>query len=305
MGQEQALVSMEVWTMGICRTVCVWWELWAWHPPVGVWIGILGFLGVLVALIRDLSKIGRREKAAWVFVMFALLMLEIKSVYQDRNEHDQQQEEAREKEERSFRVIADGITGAMERSDQNFQATMQQSGLLKSDIATLRNLQKKALDRLKPVGGLLTQQLVMMKPKDLIDTTHAVATQMQVFQQKYLYADTDIDNGYFSAATRGGISDKESQSIVKEEDQKRAELRLAYEREAKELIAKANALRAEIINRLSLSERSQEDEKRRAWFEHPETAKSTPTISLLFHLQDNANYLNSLAARLAGSGLID
>ena len=111
----------------MCRVICLWWRLWAWHPPVGVWIGILGFLGVLVALIRDLTRIGRREKAAWVFVMFALLMLEIKSVYQDRNEHDQQQAEAREREANSFESIAEGIEGAIRQSQLDFEATMRKS----------------------------------------------------------------------------------------------------------------------------------------------------------------------------------
>jgi hypothetical protein len=110
-----------------CRAICFWWRLWAWHPPVGVYIGILGFLGVLVALIRDPTKIGRREKAAWVFVMFALLMLEIKSVYQDRNEHDQQQAEARERETKSFESIAKGIEGAIQQSQKDFEATMRKS----------------------------------------------------------------------------------------------------------------------------------------------------------------------------------
>lgn len=105
-------------------TILISKELWAWHPPVGVWIGILGLLGVLVPLIRDLNKIGKREKAAWTFVMFSLLLLEIKSVYQDRNEHDNQQAEARRREENNFREIANGIEKNIADSDRNFNATI-------------------------------------------------------------------------------------------------------------------------------------------------------------------------------------
>src|SRR6202044_704655 len=101
-------------------------DLLAWHPPVGVYIGILGFLGVLVALTRDPTRIGKREKAAWIFVMFALLLLEVRSVYQDRNEHDTQQAEARDREIESFAAIADGINDAIHQSQQNFDATMSQ-----------------------------------------------------------------------------------------------------------------------------------------------------------------------------------
>jgi hypothetical protein len=111
----------------MCRAICILWDWWSWHPPVGVWIGVLGFLGVLVALTRDPTKIGNRERAAWVFVMFALLLLELKSVYQDRNEHDQQQAEARRREEGNFEAIASGIQGSIAESERNFTATIERS----------------------------------------------------------------------------------------------------------------------------------------------------------------------------------
>jgi hypothetical protein len=111
----------------ICKSVCILRDLWAWHPPVGVYIGILGFLGVLVALIRDPTRIGKWEKATWVFVMFALLLLEIKSVYQDRNEHDTEQRLAREQSERNFQGIASGISETIRTSEQQFADTMQKS----------------------------------------------------------------------------------------------------------------------------------------------------------------------------------
>lgn len=105
-------------------------SIWSWHPPVGVWIGVLGFLGVLVPLIRDLAKIGKGEKALWTFVVFALLLLEIKSVYQDRNEHDKQEAETREREEENFREIAGGIRGAIQESQRQFEATMRRTETL-------------------------------------------------------------------------------------------------------------------------------------------------------------------------------
>ena len=119
--------------MGIV-TVCFWCRLWAWHPPVGVFIGILGLLGVIVPLIRDINKIGRWEKATWTFIMFSLLLLEIKSVYQDRNEHDAQQAEARALEEKNFAEIASGIRGSIAESDRNFTATMNKTNEVLEDI---------------------------------------------------------------------------------------------------------------------------------------------------------------------------
>jgi hypothetical protein len=37
--------------------------MWVWHPPVGVFIGVLAVLWVIVPLYRDLGKIGKLEKA--------------------------------------------------------------------------------------------------------------------------------------------------------------------------------------------------------------------------------------------------
>jgi hypothetical protein len=116
--------------MWFCGIQCAYWRVWAWHPPVGVWIGILGLLGVLVPLIRDIERIGKREKAVWTFIMFSLLLLEIKSVYQDRNEHDEEQAEARERETKNFQSIAKEIEGAIEQSQQHFDATMKKSDKL-------------------------------------------------------------------------------------------------------------------------------------------------------------------------------
>ena len=109
-------------------------DLWAWHPPVGVYIGILGFLGLLVALTRDPTTIRSREKAAWIFVMFVLLLLEVKSVYQDRNEHDEQQAEARERETKSFESIANGIEGAIQQSQKDFAASMRKSDAIMGGV---------------------------------------------------------------------------------------------------------------------------------------------------------------------------
>lgn len=105
--------------------IVIWWH---WHPLVGVWIGILGLLGVLVPLLRDLSKIGKVEKAVWTFVAFLLLLLEVKSVYQDRNEHDQQQFQARAEQLSQFAAIARNLDATIATSREHFDATMNRMG---------------------------------------------------------------------------------------------------------------------------------------------------------------------------------
>ena len=105
-----------------------WRAIWSYHPPVGVFIAILAVLGVLVPLVRE--KIGRREKAVWTIIMFVLLLLELKSIYQDRNEHEKQQKEARETEITNFGKIGDGITEAIRQNQQNFNSVMANTNTL-------------------------------------------------------------------------------------------------------------------------------------------------------------------------------
>jgi hypothetical protein len=92
-----------------------------------------------------LSKIGKREKAVWTFVIFALLLLEIKSVYQDRNEHDRQELEARQREEANFGQIAQGIQGSILQSQQQFEATMQRAQGLLDTTQSVSALTRKNL----------------------------------------------------------------------------------------------------------------------------------------------------------------
>jgi hypothetical protein len=116
-----------------------------------VWIGVLGLLGVLVPLIRDIAHIGKREKAIWTFVIFTLLLLEIKSVYQDRDEHDREQAEVRERETKSFETIANGISSAIQQNQQHFDKTLDEMQGISSLSAGALRLSSKAL--LEITGG--------------------------------------------------------------------------------------------------------------------------------------------------------
>jgi hypothetical protein len=112
----------------------MWSEIWAWYPPVGFFIAILAILGVLVPLIRDTTRIGRREKAAWTFVMFLLVGLEIRTLYLDRADHDKKEAEAREAQLKGFEKIGKGIEAAIQKSQDEFEATMERSGQIISGI---------------------------------------------------------------------------------------------------------------------------------------------------------------------------
>lgn len=106
-----------------------------WYPPVGVFIAILGLLGIVVPLIRDLTKMGKWEKATWTFVMFALMLMEIRSIYLDRRAHDVEQATARAEQLQHFNEIGERIKSAVEESQKQFAATMQRSNSILGGVS--------------------------------------------------------------------------------------------------------------------------------------------------------------------------
>jgi hypothetical protein len=65
----------------VCYLVRSFWEN---HPPVGFWICVLAVAGVLVPYFRE--NVTKKEKTYWAAVMLVLLVLEIKSIYQEQAE---------------------------------------------------------------------------------------------------------------------------------------------------------------------------------------------------------------------------
>ena len=102
-------------------------SIWQWHPPVGTWIGILASLGVVVPLLRPLEKIGSREKVVWTLVMFALLGLEVRTLYRDRDELEKEHAHTECEETEQFRSIAAGLSTAISTEEKQFTATMAKS----------------------------------------------------------------------------------------------------------------------------------------------------------------------------------
>jgi hypothetical protein len=112
---------VEVWLQNLAFAASVW----SWYPPVGVFIAILGLLGVIVPLVRE--HIGRREKAIWTVVMFALVLLEIRSIYLDRAAHEQSENEARQLQLDNFNQIGQGIRESISKSDEHFDESLKES----------------------------------------------------------------------------------------------------------------------------------------------------------------------------------
>jgi hypothetical protein len=79
--------------------------VWKWHPPVGLFIAILGVVGVVVPWLRE--HIGKREKAFWTFTFCLLLFLEIRSLHL----YSQDEAAVRDAQFKAFQETINTITG--------------------------------------------------------------------------------------------------------------------------------------------------------------------------------------------------
>jgi hypothetical protein len=94
------------------------------HPPVGLFIAILAFVGVLGPLFRAWEKITLGERAFWTVIMFGLLGMEFRTLYLDRTEHDKDQEFARCEQLKKFGEVAKTIADSNATNQKHFDTTM-------------------------------------------------------------------------------------------------------------------------------------------------------------------------------------
>ncbi len=96
-----------------------------------------------------------REKWLWAMVLFAFALIEIRAINHDRNEHDAQQAQARQRERESFEGIAGRINRAIQQSDEHFQATMRSTDALVRSTTTTVHTSQQTLDRMTGAGSYL------------------------------------------------------------------------------------------------------------------------------------------------------
>lgn len=128
---------------------------WQWHPPVGSFIAVLAVIGVLVPWFR--GDASRREKAMWTIAMFVLLGLELRTLYRDRTEHDEEQTTARCQQLQSFQRIATSLDTAIAQSADQFRQTAQGlDATIKETKETIENTAPHAdvrLDQFSSTAG--------------------------------------------------------------------------------------------------------------------------------------------------------
>jgi hypothetical protein len=138
-----------------CMAPCIevtshWWQ---WHPPIGVFIGVLAVMGVLVPLFREWGEIGRLEKVLWTLAMFALLALELRTLYLDRDEHDAEQALARCRDLESFQAIANKLDGSIRQAQGQYQSTIAEVNNVLKTTQSAASLAKNSVDQLSGKGS--------------------------------------------------------------------------------------------------------------------------------------------------------
>ena len=93
-----------------CLFAFQWWPL---IPTVAI-----GFLAVVAVIMTVRAEhFTHVERVVYVLIAFALFFVEMRAIYRDREDHDREQAEARERETKSFEAIAHGIEDTMRKSD--------------------------------------------------------------------------------------------------------------------------------------------------------------------------------------------
>ena len=110
------------WWAAVLQIPLVWicwvWGWWAYlglPPYPGLAIGFLAFTAVIMTVRAEYFT--KTEQAAWVIIAFVLFGIESKSIYQDRNENQTQQQEDRRIQQTQFAEV-------LRQNEREFSKTM-------------------------------------------------------------------------------------------------------------------------------------------------------------------------------------
>jgi hypothetical protein len=147
------------WLVDAWQEICLWFavdeeEQLVWHKkPLSIaalygFVGLLWYwelfipspgktvaaLGVVAAAMSLRGEMRGKEKLAWMIMLFALLLLELTSIDEERLANENLRVATRQQEADSFQSIAQGITRSVELSQRQFEATIGTTNHILSNI---------------------------------------------------------------------------------------------------------------------------------------------------------------------------
>ena len=164
-------------------------ERYPYDPPPGVAIGLLGLAAVVMAVRADGLK--TPEKVGWIIVAFLLFYVEVKSIQNERDQHEREQNAASQLQLKGFSDIGDGIKAAIRDSDQNFKETMSRSDTILSGLSSSIQFQ---------TGGDSFLYVPIQEPMSLNNGNEFVPVGLPILEGKYPLRDVqaeghDIETG--------------------------------------------------------------------------------------------------------------
>ncbi len=105
-----------------------------WHPSIGIFIGVIGFAGVVLPLIRN--RLGKLETAAWVAAFSLFLMLEIWAIHQEDIKGQRDHAFSRCEEERRFLQMNNDLSNSIETA-QDVLRSIENIGKTTKEVAQL------------------------------------------------------------------------------------------------------------------------------------------------------------------------
>lgn len=269
----------------MCREMCVLKDMWEWYPGVGWFISILGFLAAAVALLRDPKEISRREKAAWIAVMFALLFLELRSISLDRAEQT-----------KNFTAIALGLEQSIDQSTaavRGLQSLIESNARIENRVQSISAgfiaLSKKAQTQKPPSGEALVRFT-----SELTGTIRDLPTEWRA-------SIFDTENMTYEALNyaRPPLKDDEKRETEKKAAEKIEQINGRYKASARTLLLDAESLRLLLLAHIPVKDRTAEDSSEAPFLQEVmrKVANAKVPEDSSEDLRSLANYLDTLAVR--------
>ncbi len=149
-------------------------------------------MGVVVAFMAWRAEAKAFEKAMWMLLIFAFLIIEMKAIREDRAKQDQAERQARAEENANFNQIVHGITETLEQNSRQFDSTMARTQVLLSSTTKISRVSRKSLDLV--LIGLRPQ--LSAAPSDALEQSQPFSVPFVVKNQGLLPVQRVVVNCY-------------------------------------------------------------------------------------------------------------
>jgi hypothetical protein len=273
----------------IAAALCIY---WCWHTPApNKAVLCLGGVAALMALV----EMRPMHKAIYFVLIIALMFVENRAIDKDRRDFADAENSRRKDENRQFTAIGTNLETNLNQlladSDLKFKQTLR-------GFSGVVGLQKQTLQQMVAANKELDQRIAnvplsTLPRNELVEMAKQAALQMRNYYRIYMEAGSEIQNEFDRRRDKLTGHDPDLwSSLAKEQGQKMADVRKQYSLNTGPFIRNADAIRVEILSRLTPTDRSAvENPAENLWF-----AGGQGSVQ---EVSDHAYYLERLAKALS------